>query len=287
MILINPNVELLTQDVGNDAYYHHIATCARLCYAAEKGNDEALINRLNKNKHYSMFRHGTRYYKIPYRDVSIAIINSINNDIFAHHVYYGDNLYLALNGQYILEHPFIMNNIGMYEIDTIEAANIPVILNEIYRYTFIVTTQISTSRELNRVSPNNIAEQSTRYCNFSKNKFGNQIIICKPHWYDGASAAHKMMAIHDWKCEEDAYFRFLKTGFLPQDAREFLPLATATKCAYTYTIKEWCHILGLRYYELTGVAHPNAKIIATMIRNILSNTYNVDELMIKFGNNIN
>ena len=50
------------------------------------------------------------------------------------------------------------------------------------RYTFKVITQISTSRELNRVSPNNIAEQSTRYVNLSK-KNGS---ICQPHWMTDA-----------------------------------------------------------------------------------------------------
>ena len=57
----------------------------------------------------------------------------------------------------------------------------------------------------------------------------------------------------------------LKEGMLPQDARGILPLDTATKCFYTYSIKEWKHILDLRYKGTTGKPHHNAKIIATEI----------------------
>ena len=54
-----------------------------------------------------------------------------------------------------------------------------------------------------------------------------------------------------------------------QDARGVLPLDTATGCVYTYSVNQWRHILDLRYYGTTGKPHPNAKIIAGMIRNNL------------------
>ena len=61
----------------------------------------------------------------------------------------------------------------------------------------------------------------------------------------------------------------LKFGMKPQDAREFLPLCTATKCVYTYSINEWQHILDLRYRGTTGKSHPNAKLIAGYIAVLL------------------
>ena len=54
-----------------------------------------------------------------------------------------------------------------------------------------------------------------------------------------------------------------------QDARGVLPLDTATVCIYTYSIEEWRHIIDLRYYGTTGKPHPNAKIIAGMIKDNL------------------
>ena len=54
----------------------------------------------------------------------------------------------------------------------------------IMRYSLWFRTGISTSRELNRVSPNNISEQSTRYCNYTKDKFTGEGAICTPWWFD-------------------------------------------------------------------------------------------------------
>lgn len=57
-------------------------------------------------------------------------------------------------------------------------------------------------------------------------------------------------------------------NFSRQDARGVLPLDTATKCIYTYSINEWKHIIKLRS---DSAAHPNAQIIANMIKNELEN----------------
>lgn len=54
-----------------------------------------------------------------------------------------------------------------------------------------------------------------------------------------------------------------------QDARGILPIDTATRCIYTYSVREWRHIIDLRYYGTTGTPHPNCIIIAGMIRNNL------------------
>ena len=62
-------------------------------------------------------------------------------------------------------------------------------------------------------------------------------------------------------------YKFLiESGMNRQDARGVLPLDTATKCVYTYSIDEWRKIIDLRYYGTTGKPHPNAKIAAGMIR---------------------
>jgi thymidylate synthase (FAD) len=147
---------------------------------------------------------------------------------------------------------------------------------ELMRYTFKVVTQISTSRELNRTSPNNISEQSTRYVNLSK-KGG---AICQPHWMtdedvekweDDDLDSNSKLSVYLNSCERafEDYNNLLELGMLPEDARGVLHIDTATVCVYTYTITEWRHILDLRYYGTTGKPHPNAKIIAGMIRDEL------------------
>ena len=53
----------------------------------------------------------------------------------------------------------------------------------------------------------------------------------------------------------------------PEDARGLLPLDTATKVVYTYSVKEWEDILALRLYDKTGKAHPNCKAVMVMAKN--------------------
>ena len=136
-------------------------------------------------------------------------------------------------------------------------------LFKLYRLTFCITTQISTSRELNRVSPNNIAERSTRYCS---SKDGLE--ICRPWWYNNNEHGLNQRDYNQY-CQfaEEGYNRLLESGMKPEDARGILPLDTATKVIYTYSIKEWKHILDLRLYDKTGKAHQNCHIVMQMIKN--------------------
>ena len=62
------------------------------------------------------------------------------------------------------------------------------------------------------------------------------------------------------------YKLLVDIGMHRQDARGVLPLDTATRCIYTYSIREWRHIIDLRYYGTTGTPHPNCVIITKLIK---------------------
>lgn len=267
MILIEPKVELLKED----NFYSHVANCARVCYASNNNSnisDEQFCkNILIANNHLSMFRHATIYCKYNKNDWNRYTVDTFHLAQNINVIDLGD-LYVIMNGQSYLE--FKRNNIAEnLKIDNHIVKDLPNELNEYKRLTFKVTTQISTSRELNRVSPNNIAERSTRYCNYSKDKFDNQICICKPYYYDNLEIADQLAFINRMSEYEDNYLNRISRGWKPEDAREFLPLCTATEVVYTYNIKEWRRIIDLRYYGTTGKPHPNAKIIAGLIRDRL------------------
>lgn len=267
MILIEPKVELLKED----NFYSHVANCARVCYASNNNSnisDEQFCkNILIANNHLSMFRHATIYCKYNKNDWNRYTVDTFRLAQNINVIDIGD-LYVIMNGQSYLE--FKKNNIAEnLKIDSHIIKDLPNELKEYKRFTFKVITQISTSRELNRVSPNNIAERSTRYCNYSKDKFDNQICICKPYYYDNLEIADQLAFINRMSEYESNYLNRINRGWSPEDAREFLPLCTATEVIYTYTVKEWRHIIDLRYYGTTGKPHPNAKIIAGLIRDQL------------------
>lgn len=281
MKIVEPSVELWQQEDAKS----HVVRCARVCYGRESGNDDATYKRLLNNKHLSMFRHESVYAAIPFDHVKNMFHSIINEYMECPYIKWctiNDYVYISTNGNFFLNleknNPTLYYWIVQYRIDEEDIAAIPYCFKHLIRYTFAVVTQISTSRELNRVSPNNIAEQSTRYVTMI-DKHG---AICRPHWLSVDSANAYMNNVYfnkiDLKeslylteCERDfiTYNKLLAMGLLPQDARGKLPIDTATKCVYTYTIDEWRAIIDLRYYGTTGKPHPNAKIIAGMIRDKL------------------
>jgi thymidylate synthase ThyX len=274
MKIIEPSVELWKQE--NDIA--HAVRCARVCYKRESGNDEATYKRLIESKHYSVFRHASYYYIINknkvYHKIIDTFINTVDSKlkIVGIDIKYDDrNIYIVVNGQFLLEHPSFITAISKYQVDEDTFKNTEIGFNML-RYTFKVVTQISTSRELNRVSPNNIAEQSTRYVY-------EDGTICKPHWISDEEAdmfnenndvdLDEAMNVYLRGCKKDFEdYKLLidKYKLNRQDARGKLPIDTATICAYTYSIKEWRAIIDLRYYGTTGKPHENAKIAAGMIR---------------------
>lgn len=283
MKIIEPSIGLWKQ--GDDVKAH-VAKCARVCYGKETGNDDVTINTLLKKHHWSMFRHESVYVIGEFTSrLSIALTRYDNNP-YIDWTFHNNKLYIVTNGNFILDlkeqqevnahAQVLLTYINYYRVSEDTFFNNEIGYN-MMRYTFCIITQISTSRELNRVSPNNIAEQSTRYVYENGN-------ICRPHWLEGYNIVHniygKYIVYKDGKEDNDinhkvfTYFqscknsfdnyRFLvNAGLHRQDARGVLPIDTATKCIYTYSINEWKHIIKLRS---DSAAHPNVQIISNMIK---------------------
>ena len=278
MKIIEPKVELWRQEDAKA----HVARCARVCYGKETGNDEATVKRLINSKHWSMFRHETVYAMIPielwYGNFG-EILKGYKASPYISWVTVRDYIYVSTNGNFMLDiekyEPVLYNEINNYRVSEEEFNSCETAYNLFARWTFCVDTQISTSRELNRVSPNNIAEKSTRYVY-------EDGTICKPYWIstkeadmfneDNNADLDEAMNVYLRGCKrsfEDYKILIDKHKLNRQDARGILPIDTATRCIYSYNILEWRAILDLRYYGTTGKPHPNAYIIASMIRNEL------------------
>ena len=282
MKIIEPKVELWQQGYDSKA---HVARCARVCYGRETGNDEATIKRLINDEHWSMFRHETVYAMIPKTAWQCAFgmaINKYTESPYIKWITCDDYIYVATNGNFMLDrekdNPVLWKYIHNNRVSEVEFNSCQIAFNILARWTFCVDTQISTSRELNRVSPNSIAEKSTRYVYEDGS-------ICRPHWmtdeevdylnnepiFEEWCDSHKKASIYRDSCNDsfNKYKLLVDIGMHRQDARGVLPLDTATRCIYTYSIREWRHIIDLRYYGTTGTPHPNARLIAGMIKNNL------------------
>lgn len=275
MKIIEPKVELWRQEDAKA----HVARCARVCYGRETGNDEATVKRLLDSRHWSMFRHESVYAMVPALAWQGAFGMAINKYIESPYIKWitcHDYIYVATNANFMLDrekdNPVLWKYIHEHRVSEVEFNSCQAAFENLARWTFCVDTQISTSRELNRVSPNNIAEMSTRYVYEDGS-------ICRPHWlnkklikqYEEEPIDDMTSTVYLDSCN-DSFKRYkflIENGMHRQDARGVLPLDTATRCIYTYSINEWRHIIDLRYYGTTGTPHPNCIIIAGMIRNNL------------------
>lgn len=298
MKIVKPSVELLPTNHTIEQMWLNMERGARLCYASKpkKSNtwEDAKMFCLKHIKagHVSIGRHGSVYLKIADHVFAEELYNKYKESPFVLMNYDDGDLYITTNYQFASEN-FGNKFIEKYWCD------MPIPENE--RYTFVVVTQISTSRELNRTSPNNIMEQSTRYVNF----YSKGGVICQPWWFDlfikddedieifmdndtlyvtidnkthpwcnthcrllGPNVGYYDSTVEEsiikWYKDFKFYNKHIEYFMQPQDAREYLPLATATKVAYSYNIKELIEVINKRYFGTTGKPHPNAKIIGQM-----------------------
>ena len=284
MKIIEPHVELWSEE--NISPESHIAHCARVCYGKEykepnQEADEKMVNGLIKRGHLSMLRHASIY---------LNNVGYIPNYYLKDRIFYSDYWNYSIKYDYASTNLQEFNNFEKLIEDEYDSERISIIDNKsflkecaknselfkLYRLTFCITTQISTSRELNRVSPNNIAERSTRYCTAK-----DGLEICRPWWLKIPieDVAYTSAYYNLISRAEEAYKLLLLRGMKPEDARGILPLDTATKVIYTYSIKEWQHILDLRYYGTTGKPHPNCHVVMQMVKdqiNQFAKEHNID-----------
>lgn len=117
------------------------------------------------------------------------------------------------------------------------------------------TVDRGVTHELVRMRDCSFAQESTRYINYSKGKFGNQITVIKPCFWNEDTEI-----FNEWKmgCEEaeKSYFILLNEGATPQEARDVLPTSVKADIIMTTNICEWIHVLELRALGTTGKPHP-------------------------------
>lgn len=309
MKIIHPSVEYWSQANTLDGIWEHAARCARVCYqsAHTKEGESAkdfLLRTIAKNgfkkdksSHMSVLEHATVY-----------LVVNIQNPFYPHMCYkYKDNHYsktcnLIINDT--IEGICITTNLRVIiENDWLDDLKFIAndISNHVKRYTFSFITNLGVSRELNRHRCHSISEESTRYCNYSKDKFGNGLTFIIPEWldleecniddtdkkfihlpnqyrFDGTLAnlvdSDKNLTVEgEWLAAnvraQIHYLNLLKKGWKPQQAREVLPLSLKTQVVHTAFEDDWKDFIALRSDGISGAPHPNIKVLADQVKYLI------------------
>lgn len=269
MKLIESKAEYIPQEEGLEGIYKQIELSGRTAYHSQDKitptSAKDFVDRMIKSKHGACLEHGTVYLAIPitthYSGDANIYINSpyckVNkSEGFKFKDIYGDAVdcwCITTNLRFIQEN-------ALWD-DVKELLCSPTEFHE-KRYTMRFITDIGVCRELLRHRVFSFLNESTRYCNYSKNKFKGEIAFITPSWYhDNPNEAWEDMKNTCFReiCEqtEAAYLNSIKNGATPQEARQVLPLATKTELIMTGFSSDWRHVMDLRLFGKTGAPHPD------------------------------
>lgn len=291
MRIIRQNAKFLEQDKGLEGMFKHIELAGRVCYNSEDKMTESSYNKFIDNLiysgHTSVLEHGTIYLIIPvnewqdryefedsiYLNDPHTKVNVVDEDLYNME----GTAYITTNYRVIVEHKLYKD---------LEYLSEPTI-HHYLRYTIKCTTDIGVSREFNRHRKLSVSERSTRYCDFSRDRFNNEISFILPKWinekylseYDNPNVGELIIDDLNYQCDdsiqlwidslvavEKSYLSLINEyGWLAQQARQLLPLNTATIVVYTGFEEDWKHFFDLRLKGVTGAPHPNMRELATFI----------------------
>ena len=127
---------------------------------------------------------------------------------------------------------------------------------------FSVTVRIVCDRgvthEIVRHRIASYTQESTRYCNYTKGKFGSEITVIEPSFWDPSGEAYRVWHAA-MQASEQAYRRLIELGASPQEARSVLPNSLKTEIVMTMNLRSWRNFFRLR---IASGAHPQMREIA-------------------------
>lgn len=133
--------------------------------------------------------------------------------------------------------------------------------------TALFTCDRGVTHELVRHRPASFAQESTRYCNYVKDKFGQEIVCIRPIDYNVIQETIWLQAMEQ---AEKSYFALIESGCTVQQARGVLPTDLKAELVLTANLAEWQHIINLRYHGTTGAPHPKCKEVMSIWYNYVS-----------------
>lgn len=290
MRIIKPSFEIWDQEEGLEGIYKQIEKAGRVCYKSEdkitETSSKEFVDRMIKSGHGAMLEHGTIYLKLldtldnmslinKYKENKYSIIKEGTEKYNCHgDAIYGRSICITTNYRVLVENNWL---------DDLEYLCEPTEYHE-KRITAKFICDRGVSHEFVRHRVFSFAQESTRYCNYSKDKFQG-ITFIQPPWLDGDISnedgskfydTYTDVYLHTLTTAENAYLDLLKqwdekvpdkrfkSGYknnpwTPQQARAVLPNSLKTELVMTGFTKDWVHFFELRD---AGSAHPQARELA-------------------------
>lgn len=281
MKLIKPSYEILEQSPGLGGIYEAIERAGRTCYKSERKEGTTakdFVDKMIASQHYAMLEHGTVYLMIPVDKYVYRVGESgwkpiVDYTKYTHNPYCscfknGLNLYVTTNYRVLVENGWL---------DDLKYLCEPTEYHE-KRITVRFTTDRGVSHEFVRHRVFSFAQESTRYCNYSKDKFGNELTFIIPSWiemgedrittdsfgYPTIVNEETYDFLSGLGASEKSYFRLINRGWKPQQARQILPNALKTEIVMTGFVSDWKHFFNLRTSIIaeTGKPHPDMSALA-------------------------
>ena len=294
MKLIKPSFEIITQNSNNDGMLKHIELCGRVCYKSEdkiKDDTAAIfVNGLIKSGHTSVLEHGTVYLKVnvnqrdtyfKYCGNKYSKTNSIGEVETTINDYKGlrENPNLKWFGFITTNYRVLVENKWL---DDLQYQCEPTEFHE-KRVTVKFICDRGVSHEFVRHRVFSFTQESTRYCNYNKDKFDNQITYIIPCWFKGLKEStieelkevygDNAETINKWYSSDNLennwvismldneiiYSNLIEEGWKPEQARNILPNSLKTELMMTGFVSDWKHFFELR---CSKAAHPQAQELA-------------------------
>lgn len=312
MRLIKPSFSIWDQQEGLEGVYKQIEKVGRVCYKSEdkitEDSAKPFVERMVKSGHGAMLEHGTIYLNVPEQTYTETLedefgkFNNPNNGLVDR---YRKNKYSKVNSvaadeelrkkypkvrPFKLTHHYITTNLRVivengWEEDLEWQCEPTEHHEKCITAKFICDRGVSHEFVRHRVF--SFAQESTRYCNYSKDKFGNELTFILPPWVDerqlGEQNSQELLIqmgslsnptytqedlnelyfLFSLASSEVQYFNLINNGWKPQQARAVLPNSLKTELVVTGFASDWKRFFRLRSrIAKTGKPHPQAQELA-------------------------
>ena len=308
---VDPSYEIIPQEEGLLGVYKQIEKAARTAYKSEdritEGSAQKMVESLCKSSHGACLEHGTIYLEVPYDTKRDCLINGYS-------IYSADHVIPRIDAQYA-SNPYSKVHFNPEKQVAAITTNARVIFENGWeddlkymceptefhekRVTVKFITSIGIVREILRHRHFSFLNESTRYCNYSKGKFNEELTFIIPQWiyncrdewapttkwpgekldylydYSGEKLIHHLTAIDRTVAAYYDLFEKIESEYLfdvtepdgyklkAEEARGMLPLDLKRELIVTGFVSDWIHFFRLRsHIAATGKPHPDIQILA-------------------------